>query len=136
MKKRINVPLLRKVQKFLLAEPRRFDMGSWVELAEQADILRRPPCGTACCIAGAAFLIDKKIEVKGALNNDKVLYGDILGGASRALKIDDRQENLLFFVGWWPRKFQVAYNSAKTPLARAKAGVARINHFIKTKGAE
>lgn len=43
----MNVKLLRKVEKFLLAEPRRFDMSNWISYSSMADVLKEPPCGPA-----------------------------------------------------------------------------------------
>lgn len=135
MKKGINVPLLRKVQKFLLAEPRRFDMTEWINPSEYSNVLKEPPCGTACCIAGATYLIAKKITPCGEIAGTAEAY-EVSLAATKALIIDSDQESRLYLTSGWPKRFQKAYHKAKTPLARAKAGVARIEHFIKTKGAE
>lgn len=130
----MNIKLLRRVQKFLLAEPRRFDMCNWVQAAEYSVLLEKPPCGTACCIAGAAVILDRKIDPGKAL---AALNGVNIPNAARtALGLTFGQEDQLFYTGGWPQKFQDAYYQAKTPLQRAKIGVARIDRFIKTKGAE
>ena len=134
----MNVKLLRKVQKFLLAEPRRFDMSQWIAPAdnEEANVLKPPPCGTACCIAGAAFMIDRKIKPRGAPERQDIQSTSIGFAAAKALGLNEDQTNRLYYTSGWPMKFEEAYEEAETPLQRAKAGVARIEHFIKTKGAE
>lgn len=148
-KKGINVPLLRKVQKFLLAEPRRFYMDQGVvdieylrracgiEIAEKA----APPCGTTCCIAGATYILGKNIQK--TLNFTKREWETVRKYAVRELGLQEDEAERLFYIidmhgtdTGWPMKFCYAYANAKTPLQRAKVGVARIEHFIKTNGAE
>lgn len=127
----MNVKLLRQVQKFLLAEPRRFDMGEWITSLAYADgVLANPPCGTALCIAGAAYAISSKLK----LDHTCVESVVVSRGAVEALQLEGPSP--LFFVCDWPEKFRTKYHNAETPLQRAKVGVARIEHFIKTGGKE
>lgn len=131
----MNVKLLRKVQKFLLDEPRRFDMCNWItNQAENMDVLKDPPCGTACCIAGAVYVIANKLQLdpeKEYPSSAEVNYFAI-----SALGLGKVEADRLFLTPWWPEELYKKYDSARTPLQRAKVGVARIEHFIKTNGAE
>jgi len=138
-KSKLNVKLLRKIQKFILAEPRRFFMTYGVEPAEtlfiSAGTKAYPPCGTTCCIAGAAYIIENKIEK--TLSKTRVEWEIVRNTAVKVLGIPDRERTeKLFYDEYWPLKFKIQYDDAETPLQRAKVGVARIEHFIKTDGRE
>ena len=50
-KSKMNVRLLRKVQKHILEEPKRYDQDIVAKASSEA------PCGTACCIAGWAEVL-------------------------------------------------------------------------------
>jgi hypothetical protein len=134
--------LLRKVQKFLMEEPRRFDMGNWITDSTRASVLEHPPCGTACCIAGAAVIVDRGQNPAIVLSEliktrqSGITGIDIEDEAVDLLSLTYAQKERLFFATYWPGKFKSAYARAKTPLDRAKVGVRRIEHFIKTKGKE
>lgn len=132
----MNVKLLRKVQKFLLDEPRRFDMSNWIVDSDsyEANVLKPPPCGTMCCIGGAAIVIHDKIKLNHT-GRDNFQYS-IFDKAIGTLELSRGQGENLFAYANWPGKFAKAYVAAKTPLQRAKVGVARIEHFIKTNGAD
>lgn len=132
----MNIPLLRKIQKAIREEPRRFDMRDWVMLSDKS------PCGTSACIAGHAAMIALKKPPEKSLalaagrlldkhNNDNDYY--IAQIAKDLLLLSSGQANRLFFRSEWPAKFQ---KLTKTPKARAQQAIARINHFIKTKGKE
>ena len=54
--------------------------------------------------------------------------------AQELLGLEYAQSDRLFFVDYWPGKF--AYNKAKTKKAKAEIAAKRIEHFIKTGGAE
>ena len=150
---RDTVRLLRKIQKFLIAEPRRFNMFEGVEPAEGkvgklylagvAHLLEEPPCGTACCIAGAGYVIDKNLQ----LNQTSVPWQKVHSLFTDKYRLSEDQIDRLFytslqagstssFSGSWPKLYSEAYRNAKTPLERACVGVARIEHFISTDGRE
>lgn len=127
----MNVKLLRKVQKFILEEPRRFNMSSWiVPLDDWLD--DRPPCGTALCIAGAVYAIGKNLR----LNRTSVVGDLVEAFASDHLDLNQEESRRLFFAGNWPLRFNRMYYYGRTPLDRAKVGVERIDYFIKTKGTD
>ena len=108
----MNVKLLRKVEKFLLDEPRRFDMSNWVidSNSKLARVLKPPPCGTMCCIAGAAVVIHEKIK----LNHTDLT--SVFGKSMGILDLPQDQAERLFAARNWPSKFCAAYNTARTPL--------------------
>lgn len=129
----MNTRLLRRVAKHIAEEPRRLNMSFLYRPASEFGNDLRPPCGTVGCIAGWALIIGLKATKFDGLfpvvNGETVDVTD----AKRLLKVNNDN---LFFLHYWPDQFQRAYRAARTPAGRANATVARINWFIKTKGAE
>ncbi len=138
----MNVKLLRRVQKHILAEPKRLLMSEGiVKGAPDTDydgsdkwgddydptVIRMPACGTAGCIAGWSCLLGNP-EFK------KTRWIDVNNAAIGLLEIDTPDR--LFRVGLWPTQFRDAYTKAKTPAGRARTTSRRIDHYISTKGAE
>ena len=127
----MNVKLLRKVQKAILAEPRRFNMGEWGMHVEPGDIPDRdmPPCKTVACIAGHVDLLTHPRLFQKAVKEDN---GDAIQvRAQQELGLTARQAEILF-VEW----DDTAYDNLTTPLQRARWAVKRIDKFIRTNGAE
>lgn len=129
----MNTRLLRKVAKHIAEEPRRLDMSFLYRRAALVKEDLRPPCGTVGCIAGWALIIGLKATTFSAafpiVNGSTVDVTD----ARKLLKV---KNDHLFFLSLWPEAFQCDYRAASTPAERASVTVARIEHFIKTKGAE
>jgi hypothetical protein len=133
----INVRLLRRVQKHILAEPRRLVMSHWrqTRLHEcrvedlDSDHCHDYPfakCGTAACIGGwGVILSDSDIAPYRQRDELAQLFG-----------INTNQLNLLFSVSSWPVKLAHAYRKARTPAGKARVASRRIDLFIKTRGAE
>jgi hypothetical protein len=131
----MNVKLLRKIQKHILAEPRRYWQDTWITGDE--DRIKEingsvPDCKTMACIGGWACILGSN-----ALNASAGELSALLGVDNGAVG------RLIDYVGYtdpenssWPRKYVTAYAKAKTPAGRARVAVRRIDHFIKTKGAE
>lgn len=125
---KINVPLLRKVQKKILAEPAAFMMDLYVERAEpgtewvsRTTELRRivPPCGTIACIAGWVNIFGgRKSDLSQSYN------------AQQLLRLTDIQRDELFYLGEWPQKFTKRWDKAKTLKGRARIAADRIDDFI------
>lgn len=131
----MNTKLLRKVAKHIAEEPRRLEMEYMTTPLSKITPKDRPPCGTVACIAGWALILTK--EARYANTNFPVdESGDEVcaDAAENLLGISDGQK--LFYVNDWPNPFRDLYVAAKTPRGRASAAAARIEHFIKTKGAE
>lgn len=136
----MNVSKLRKLQKWILAEPLRFDMQEWSndKLAEE----RKTPCGTVGCLAGMTCHMEGH-ELEDMRGSDD--GGSIPETARQILDLNVGESQRLFFlpsahhmrmVQKWPAKFDAQYQKAKTPLGRVRVAIRRIDHFIKTKGAE
>jgi hypothetical protein len=121
----MSVKLLRKVEKAILKEPKRFCMGTWGDLAQRD----APVCGTVGCIAGWAALLNV------TENPDEFRkHVDMMTqkNGKRALKLTLPQCRRLFFLSGWPSKFQTLFLRGDS----VKAAVKRIEHFIKTGGRE
>jgi hypothetical protein len=127
----MNVKLLRKVKRYILAEPKRLFMASYfVRKYQYGEMLNGrdfAKCGTAACIAGWTLLLNKldPYFVEAGAHDTAA---DLLG-------INCDQALLLFEPRKWPEKFEKGLND-DGKLSTAKVAAARIEHFIKTKGAE
>lgn len=117
----MNVRLLRKVKKHILEEPRRFQMSEGLRFADE---------GTVGCIAGwTCVLGDRKVDW-----SERTDWTDVRDRARALIGIENH--TVLFRVSCWPEPFSTRYVNAKTTRTRAKIAAERIEHFIKTKGAE
>lgn len=125
-KPKLNVRLLRRVKRHILAEPKRLLMAAYVmrgtprkkfdgDNGQQSF----PQCGTVGCIAGWACLLSGNGEEQNAFDP-----------AAALLNLTDPSK--LFFEGSWPLPFADQYQLAKTPAKRAKIAAARIEHLITT----
>lgn len=126
----MNIARLRKVEKFILAEPRRYDQDEKMRKLAKLELdnlgKQAPPCATMHCIAGAANAIEKRKR-----------FGYHTARRFLGLTIDQAYKLFAYVDGnGWPYAFQTAYNQARTLRERAKVAVARIEHFIKTEGRE
>lgn len=122
----MNIKLLRKVQKEILKEPRRFDMQSWFERNSIS------PCGTTACIGGFAVALSNRWT---RLKRGERLM-NVEGRATIYLDIEGFMGPRLFFISNWPERLKYAYLTAGSPLKRAKVAVKRIDLFIKSGGKE
>lgn len=131
----MNVKLLRKVKRHILAEPRRLEMNSWCELSETA------PCGTSACLAGWSGILS------GLVRKNEGGYFDCENWSAigaKALGLTRDEANRLFRfreqvsakVKHWPIELSDEYNEAYTPRMRAEITAKRIDLFIRTKGKE
>ena len=158
----MNTAKLRKLQKWILEEPRRFDMLDWsgrdAIVAEQ-----KPPCNTVGCLAGmtchmeggklgngnyAIFTIRLPGEVAAQIH--KAYIEDY---ARNVLGLTQPQANNLFLLrsihgagrffetdtpetyeGYWPKVWEAKYLAAQTVEQKARVAARYIDFFIKTKG--
>lgn len=157
--RKIETRLLKRIKAHILKEPKRLDMNLLVDIKHNETIgyelpntkdRQWPACGTVGCIAGWAVLLSggkpitcgseegwwekgaKLLGLNTAMANR--LFSTPLNAldewdALYPLHEDERPDT-------WPKKFANRYVDAKTPRGRALATAARIDHFIKTKGAE
>jgi hypothetical protein len=125
----------RKVIKFIIAEPRRFNMVAGVEYASahRDTQLETPPCGTACCIGGAAFIVGQRIKLDMPV---RLGWNPVAEYAMEYLGLDRGQRERLFYTAYWPATFKTAYEQSRSAQERAYVGAARFEHFIATNGAE
>ena len=135
--KKLNVKLLRKIQKHILEEPRRFFMGDFIEKGRSGSMIPSdngteqviPACGTVACIAGWACLFN-------GLRKPNLMKAKALLGLPDSLDRPDWWTNgnggALFYDDKWPTKFRTPYGKAKLPMTRAKIAAARIEHLIAT----
>lgn len=126
-KLKVNVRLLRRIEKHILAEPRRMNMRFGLQRSTAA------PCGTVGCIAGWAAKLSGAVSPEQF--NKLVLDGsDIFprDEAAAALKLPSWfDSNKLFYVGEWPEEFRLAYYASKTQRGTVRVVVNRIEHLIK-----
>lgn len=123
----MNVPLLRKVQQRILAEPEQFNMDTWGVRPDGVGAFKfdivEDACGTAACIGGHALLIASP-----KLSGLAYHYTD--EAAAIALELPPYEAAVLFYVGNWPWKYADAYLAAETREERAKIASDRIDDFI------
>lgn len=152
MLSKLTIQRLRKLEKFLMREPRRFDMNDGVISAYRLDeemnsFLEEPPCGTACCMAGGAYVLNNKINLSDKEEYPEGLDVDwfnVWNEALNYLGLDALQGQRLFYLKsmhandketkHWPVKYERLYLAAKTPMERVMVGCLRIEHFIATSG--
>lgn len=148
-KKTIN--LLRRIEDQILEEPKRLDMDDWGNAFEKTGN-GVPACKTQGCIAGWAILLkDRKfwkdlVDIAEESGIAGIAYNLGQSPADKGRELLDLthdESEKLFYINemddeglGWPVKFSKQYRSAKTAAGRARATVNRIEHFIKTDGAE
>lgn len=131
-KPKLNVKLLRRIKRHILAEPRRFTMRTLEEhgrpgefyIADNGTNETFPECGTAACIAGWTNHFSRK------QGGDAVSAARFLGIPydGSYCGVADR----LFFDFEWAEPFRTRYQEARTAGERAAIAADRIEHFIKT----
>ena len=119
----LNVRLLRKVKRHILAFPKSFNMSEWGSKTRKSKSI---PCGTVACIAGWTCLLDKKRAVRMGFaeyerSNNAVDIAPKLLGIT-----DDR----LFYVIDWPKKFYERYATTKTHREEAQVAAEVIEYYI------
>lgn len=132
----MNVKLLKKVKAAILAEPKAFNMSQWSLPSPEA------PCGTACCIAGWAKVLDMGLKTPGEaakILGDPEFGNDRFSEGTKSLRLTVSQEFRLCYFANWPFRFTEQYYEARSRadhVAMAQAGADRIDHFIATGGRE
>lgn len=162
----MNVELLEKVKAHILEEPRRFNLDYWGGIVDpnfyndlyEADddsdgeiesILakQRPPCGAVGCIAGNVCILAGIVKPSERFNKNYIyeLPQNTLELAAEALGIEYQQAARLFYLSkWdraqgngWPEPFESRLEECDPgTLEYAQVTAERIDHFIKTNGAE
>lgn len=142
----MNIDRMLRVRDVVLAEPDR------LELLEDFVTPRFDAedrfCGHGLCIAARAAIDAGFIELRDTPRPGAPrTYYDVteegakhagflreLGGA--ALSISDPQARRLFYVTEWPARLSSAFLQSKQAPARASVAARRIDHFMRTEGAE
>lgn len=131
----MNVKLLRKVQKAILAHPDQFSMYEWFPPYLDNGAIAGG-CGTAACVAGWAVHCKRRGKT---LKKTKELTRkkNINSAAQKALGLTDLQASSLFHLDNWPIRFQERWDAClKANRTIVDVACQRIDHFIATKGAE
>lgn len=144
-KLKMNVRLLRRIQREMLKEPARVEMKRWAipakVLLESYPRRKSPSCGTVGCIAGWGLMLTKGRKKTDYLGISKVILhrqnSGIQREAEKLLRITKQQGKHLFHQREWPDKFRWKLDKLNEGTAAyARVVCQRIDHFIKTKGAE
>jgi hypothetical protein len=113
MKMKFRRKVAEKAIQYLEEEPKRFDMRTWIVPSNAANLLEAdPPCGTACCFAGA-IILSNRLRVRSD--------SGISLKAMELLGISSASSGKLFMADNWPAKFRDAYYDASTQIGRVKA---------------
>lgn len=129
-KPKLNVRLLRKIQKHILEEPKRLDMSVLIS-SKKNDLFYHddyyPSCNTVACISGWASILSgkRRLGIPGTAK--------LLGLGTYSCNPSNLAQRV-FYVEDWPDKFRVKYNTASSKdnrEAMAKVTARRIDHLIK-----
>lgn len=123
----MNVKLLRQVKQHILDG----DMSDWSY--RQNETSGGPKCGTVGCIAGWAYILGNKFNPEEPDTSDKA-WREADQSAIPLLGITDEEADRLFYMSGWPDEFW--YEAGEDRALQAQKTAARIDHFIKTEGAE
>lgn len=115
----MNIKLLRRIQRQIKREPRRFVMDQYFTAPYGAETSR---CLSAACIAGWAITFTKTKSGKPSQVPPRYHKYHI---AQKALNLTEDQCEALFYEAGWPAKFKRG-----GPLW--KRAIARIEHLIET----
>ena len=121
----MNIKLLNKVKKAIKTEPKQFQMHSFFMHKEEI-----PNCKTAACIAGHAIAVHKSLTPLEAKEFIRKNCHSTFYMARKYFELSDREAIKLFHFENWPDQFR------KQSSSNVKQAIARIDHFIKTKGEE
>ena len=137
----MNIPLLKEIQKAILAKPKNFVMSSFFD--KMLDYLgdadwndKAENCGTAACIAGWTVTLGHKDRTLGLPSEGRKLPFVCGSKAYELLDLTYGQDELLFYTDNWPERFEEAYHNATSHEQRAQVAVDRIQYFIDTNGTD
>jgi hypothetical protein len=146
-KRQINWALLKQCQELFEKKPSKAYMDKFVRVKDRYDGCfitgdEVPMCKTHLCIGGSALLLSKEYilkQVDYGVGVYKVGESDEVANqwkaAKKVLGLSHQQAQRLFSECNWPAQFQSEANNMGSRTLAANM-VARIKHFIKTKGRE
>lgn len=137
MKLKLNVRLLRKIQKHILAESLRLDMMEFVQSKEAGDEIVEevfPPCGITGCIAGWGLMLDGMSALRASMFTTL----ETVERASKLLGLEYNSPDDSFWAHWaensikpngeairlflvekWPKKFREPFLALEKQLVDA-----------------
>lgn len=154
-----TVIALLKLKAFVLAEPRRYDQSVYMTFTGVRNRKRnstvefqKPPCGTVCCLAGSAVIMEgftplKSNGMKVRLNPKSTKTTNLIDTAIEIIGLEEIEMDKLFAGeprGNWCSKAVNAYHYAEGMLdhnsadnflafqARAEAAAMELDHLIAT----
>jgi hypothetical protein len=117
----MKIKLLRKIAAAIEENPGGLNMS--ILHSNRAGYYVEVDCATAHCICGwGAVITGKSID---AGRSSEPVFG-----------INSVQRSKLFWTIGWPAQFSAPYRRATSAESKAAIAIARIEHFVKTKGAE
>lgn len=121
---KLNVKLLRRVQKYILKNPEEFRMEDWSTKSR---------CVTTHCIGGTMVMLDRRIDgpTLHKLAAKESLYyvaRDLLWSGFGITSSD------IFYAYRWPKKIGDRYTELITPVLKAELASKAIDWFIKKYG--
>ena len=128
----LNVKLLRKIKRHILAVPNRFQMEWWKTTDKPGTSVRLdgldrrvPKCGTVCCLAGWALELSGK---------DASIVDYVPGTAAELIGTPEAHN--LFILNWWHKavtngqELSYAFVTAKTVRKQVSIVAQLIDQFI------
>lgn len=146
--KKLNVKLLQKIKKQILAAPETFEMQEFIQKERESysdetfEGNSWPSCGTVCCIGGWADVFQQMKE-KGTRSLKKIstaYRGDLKMAEILGLPYEKWQEGSvygdckLFYVEDWPEKYQEKWEKARTSRGKARVAADLIDEVCKKGG--
>ena len=141
----MNIAKLKKLKKWILDEPRRYNQDCWL-FGRDSDVVReqKPPCGTAGCLAGNACLMEGFVPRRVPWDYGYKLSHVVLPGSHDVIYVREKAEEILGLteeqriglfaadLDGWPAEAQQLYDLATTPKQRAEAAAMAIDALIET----
>ncbi len=145
MPRKLNVRLVRKIIRHILAEPLRYwqlwsiDTGTPGELIGGGFGQRFAKCGTVACIGGWAYILSTSRPRLDSLKCRELKWcRTLLDKVGKALGLSDYHQSILFSGSPsydWPQPYARQYDAATTPRARARVACRLLEKVIDTKAA-
>ncbi len=147
MPRKLNVRLVRKIIRHILAEPRRYWQEWTIYTGTPGELIgggfgqRFAKCGTAACIGGWAYILSTtRPRLNGCSRTLPWLQwsSTLLDKGGKALGLSDYHQSVLFssMPSYdWPQPYARQYDAATTSRARARVACRLLEKVIDTKAA-
>lgn len=138
----MNVAKLKKLKKWILDEPRRYNQATWIDTHPSSRYLRdqQPPCGTVACMAGNACLMEGYKQANPQSSDFDMVSPDgdnteveVEVAARMILDLSESQADKLFDpeASGWDKDARALYFESDLPNSRARAAAMAIDALIK-----